>query len=109
MVRISVLEKIKKPIYLGSLVVLYLSYLLIFIGIYKVEPTFIHYLTVSIHVMICLFLIFTFNPFIENVKLMPYDKEIIFGSAILLLFNMIGMTKVPNFLDIKKKVTFYLS
>ena len=82
MARFLFLEKIKKPVYLGSLTILYLSYFLLFVGIYKVQPSYVYYLTIFIHVIICGFLMFTFNPFIENVKLMPYDKEIIFGSAV---------------------------
>ena len=51
----------------------------------------------------------TFNPFIENVKLMPYDKELIFGSAILLLFNTIGMSGITKLTGLQKQVRFNLS
>ena len=41
-----------------------------------------------VSVFICMFLILRFNPFVKA-ELLPYDANIIFGSAMLLLFNVV--------------------
>ena len=102
----NILEKFGIPIYFVSISVLYLSYFLIFFGVLGVNISYIHYLSIFVHVFICLFLIIRFNPFIIHV-LRPYDGNVIFGSAILLLFNVvfteIGITdKASPFQNITK-------
>ena len=59
-------------------------------------------LSTFVHVFVCLFLILRFNPFVKA-ELRPYDSNIIFGSAMLLLFNVvfseIGLNLKKNTID----------
>ena len=84
----NILENYGIPLYFISIFILYFSYFLIFVGVFNVNTTYIHYLSVYVHIFVCLFLIIRFNPFVKQM-LKPYDGNVIFGSAILLLFNVV--------------------
>jgi hypothetical protein len=43
---------------------------------------------VGMHIMVCLFLIFRFNPLRERNHLKQHDSEIIFSSSLFLLLNL---------------------
>jgi hypothetical protein len=79
---------IKYPLYFGSVGLLYFSYFIIFFGIYNINTRYVHLLSIFVHVFICLFLLLRFNPFVKA-ELRQYDSNIIFGSALLLLFNVV--------------------
>ena len=81
-------ERIKYPVYFVLLVVINMSYLLLGIGILLISHEYLHILTVAFHILICLFLIYRFNPFVKA-RLLPHDNYIIFGSTLLLLFNVV--------------------
>ena len=81
-------ERIKYPVYFVLLVVINMSYLLLGIGILLISREYLHILTVAFHILICLFLIYRFNPFVKA-RLLPHDNYIIFGSTLLLLFNVV--------------------
>ena len=91
----NILENYGVPLYFISMFLLYFSYFLIFFGIFKINTTYINYLTVYVHIFVSLFLIIRFNPFVKQI-LKPYDGNIIFGSAILLLFNVVLNEKGIN-------------
>ena len=76
-----------KPAYVASLSLLYSLYLLLFFGVYNVDPSFVYYLSIMIHIFICLFLLHRFNPFTVSDRLLQFDKDVIFGSASFLLVN----------------------
>ncbi len=81
-------SRIKFPLYFGSITLLYISYFILFFGIYKINMKYVTILRTFVSVFICMFLILRFNPFVKA-ELLPYDANIIFGSAMLLLFNVI--------------------
>lgn len=85
---LNFLEKIKVPIYLLSIVVMYVSYFVVFFGIFKIDDKYIRIMQIAIQTIICLFLLVRFNPFVKA-ELKPYDSNIIFTSAILLLSNVV--------------------
>jgi len=85
------LEYIKKPFYIGSLVVVHLLYIFIFFGIIHYSGDLVQNINIGIQVFICLFLIFRFHPF-RKPELRDFDANIIFGSAIFLLVNL-GFTQ----------------
>ena len=95
-------SRIKYPLYFGSVTLLYISYFILFFGIYKINVKYVHMLSTFVHVFVCLFLILRFNPFVKA-ELRPYDSNIIFGSAMLLLFNVvfseIGLNLKKNTID----------
>ena len=81
-------SRIKFPLYFGSITLLYISYFILFFGIYKINMQYVTILRTFVSVFICMFLILRFNPFVKA-ELLPYDANIIFGSAMLLLFNVV--------------------
>lgn len=85
------LNKISAPFYISMIVTLHILYFVTFIGIIRVNSTYIHYLDVFIQLFICVFLMLRFNPFREH-KLHKNDSIIIFGSAVFLLSNL-GVTR----------------
>ena len=81
-------SRIKFPLYFGSIALLYISYFILFFGIYNINIKYVSILRTFVSVFICMFLILRFNPFVKA-ELLPYDANIIFGSAMLLLFNVV--------------------
>ena len=86
------LEIIKKPVYIGSLFILHLAYILVFLGIIQYTPMFVNNLNILIQVFVCIFLMIKFHPFRKH-ELKEFDSTIIFGSAMFLLTN-IGFTQL---------------
>jgi hypothetical protein len=85
------LEIIKKPVYMGSLFILHLAYVLVFFGIIQYTPTFVNNLNILIQIFVCIFLMIKFHPFRKH-ELKEFDSTIIFGSAMFLLTS-IGFTQ----------------
>jgi hypothetical protein len=83
----SAVESVKKPVYLAMVGAFYLLYAAAFLGIMYVNPKYIANLDLGIQTFVCLFLIYKFHPFRTH-KLEPFDSNIIFASAGLLLANM---------------------
>ena len=81
------IEEIIKPAYLFASFLLYFSYFLVIFGLYKIDPVYTQYLSTFIHIFVCGFLVIRFNPFIKSI-LVPFDKQIVFGSSLLLLMNI---------------------
>lgn len=86
------LEIIKKPVYIGSLFILHLVYVLLFFGIIRYTPAFVNNLNVLIQIFVCMFLMIKFHPFRKH-ELKEFDSTIIFGSAMFLLTNL-GFTQL---------------
>jgi hypothetical protein len=72
----------------ASIFLLYISYFLLFFGVYKFNEKYVHYLSVFVHIFVCVFLLIRFNPF-SRVEINSRDKNVIFSAAILLLFNVV--------------------
>ena len=87
----TTVETVKKPLYLAMVGALYLSYVVAFLGIMYVNPKYIANLDLAIQTFVCAFLIYKFHPLRQH-KLEPFDSNIIFASALLLLANM-GLTQ----------------
>ncbi len=87
----ATLETVKKPLYLAMVGAFYLLYAITFLGIMYVNPKYIANLDLAIQTFVCAFLIYKFHPFRQH-KLEPFDSNIIFASALLLLANM-GLTQ----------------
>lgn len=100
----NLLDKVKKPIYLLLIGLIYLSYFLLFFGIYYVNPKYTEYFSLFIQTFICLFLIIRFHPFREH-KLKEFDDKLIFGSGLILLSNLGIMSYInPKYLVIFDKI-----
>jgi len=86
------LDKIKKPLYIFFMVIIYFSYFLIFAGLYYVNQNYIHTFSTLLQIFISLFLVIRFNPF-RKPELREFDASIIFSCAILLFMNA-GLTQI---------------
>lgn len=87
----NILDKIKTPLYVISIGIIYLSYILVYIGVFYMNKEYIHYINIFIQLFIGIFLLFRFHPFREHI-LRKNDSMIIFGSAVFLLTNL-GLTQ----------------
>ena len=67
-------------------VALYTAYIVVFLGVVNFNPSYITELKLLMQVVICVVLIYRFNPFRKH-ELKKYDANIIFSSAIFLLVN----------------------
>jgi hypothetical protein len=82
----KLLDNIKKPVYLTIIGFIYLSYFLIFFGLFYINKKYIDIFSNLLLTFVCLFLILRFHPFRKH-ELRDFDATIIFGSAVLLLTN----------------------
>ena len=90
-------DKAKIGIYWVLMITIYVCYFLIFFGLYAGKPDFIQIVSLVFHSLICLFLLWRFHPFRTEYKLHPYDGNIIFGCAFILLINTYAV-EVSSFL-----------
>ncbi len=67
-------------------IVLYSAYIVLFLGVVNFNPSYITELKLLMQVVICVVLIYRFNPFRTH-ELKKYDANIIFSSAMFLLVN----------------------
>jgi len=65
---------------------LYAAYIVLFLGVVNFNPSYITELKLLMQVVICVVLIYRFNPFRKH-ELKKYDANIIFSSAMFLLVN----------------------
>ena len=84
-------DDVKEPVYIISVGSLYAIYLLVYLRVIDVDPSVIIGLRTIVTALICGFLILKFNPFHRSV-LKYFDSTIIFGSALILLTNLINST-----------------
>jgi hypothetical protein len=88
----GILEKIENIVdYAGKhysylSVALYSAYIVLFLGVVNFNPSYITELKLLMQVVICVVLIYRFNPFRTH-ELKKYDANIIFSSAMFLLVN----------------------
>jgi hypothetical protein len=94
-----IFENFGISLYTFSVFIIYISYFLIFFNVIKIDVIYIHYLTILVHLFVCAFLIIRFNPIVKH-ELHKNDSNIIFGSAVILFFNVIfselGLKNVLN-------------
>ena len=67
-------------------IALYAAYIVLFMGVVNFNPAYITDLKLLMQVVICVILIYRFNPFRTH-ELKKYDANIIFSSAVFLLVN----------------------
>ena len=97
-------------IYSSSLLIVHLVYIAVFLGIFVTIPEFIRVLNKCIQVFLCVFLMFRFHPFRENLKLQVGDAMFIFGAAFILFTNvvLVELTNVPIIGSEVKKIVSML-
>jgi hypothetical protein len=75
--------------YIFGILLIHTVYVLLFIGIITAVPTFIETLNTGLQTVLCLVLMYRFNPFRTHYKLHDTDARFIFGSAMLLFTNVV--------------------
>ena len=83
----SIMEVIKKPVYLWMVLIPYIIYLVAFFGIFYIDHVYAEALKSITQIVIAIILILRFNPLKPRHELREYDETIIFGSALILLTN----------------------
>jgi hypothetical protein len=83
------IDSLKKTVYWGLVVLIYILYGITFFHIAYVNPAWIRLLSTTFQTLICLFLLVRFNPFRKH-ELREFDGQIIFASAFLLLTNLVS-------------------
>jgi hypothetical protein len=83
------------------LVLCNILYILTIIGFALIDQTYLERFVIIVHILICLFLIYRFNPFGNEIKIRQYDKAIIFDSSIFLLLNILILNR--GFMDTATK------
>jgi len=63
-------------------------YFAVIFGIVSFNMAYLNTFNIVIHILVCLFLIFRFNPLREKNHLKPHDSDIIFSSSLFLLLNL---------------------
>ena len=99
----SIVENIKKPVYLSLLFVIYFTYFLILFGIYQTNPFYVRYFSKFLQAFIAVFLIIRFHPFRKH-QLRDFDDRIIFGSALLILSDLGVTSVIENILNNNKNM-----
>lgn len=88
----NIIESAKRPTFLFAVGITYLTYIFLFLGISYILPSYIRIISNFMHVIICLFLIYKFNPMRTNQQLTEYDNYFIFFAAFFILMSM-GLTE----------------
>lgn len=88
----SLLDKIKRPIYLYSIIAANLVYILIAFGLVAINKSYVHILNLFTQTFVAVFLIYRFHPFREY-EFRENDNLLLFGAGIFLLTN-IGVTNL---------------
>lgn len=92
--------------------ILNIIYLYLFFGSDTIifNESFIRELNTILQLMVCLFLIYRFNPFENNIIISNNDKRIIFSSAIFLFVNLGVIEYLHQYTDeIKSHIAPFIS
>ena len=88
----SIFDKVKKPIYIYSVIIAHIIYLSIALGLVIIKKDYINYLNVFTQSFVAVFLILLFHPFRKH-EYREGDGILLFGAGIFLLTN-IGITNI---------------
>jgi len=99
---LSYLNKIQKQrfdelLYTFAIIILYLTYFFIAIGMFPNNPEYVTYLTYFIRLYICIMLIIRFNPF-RKLKYTEFDKNLVFGAALFMLSTLIVNVDILSYI-----------
>ena len=87
----NAMDHIKKPVYITGLVIIYIIYILAYLGLVNYNTSIVDYLNIGIQLFVSLFLMIKFHPYRKH-ELREFDAQIIFGCAMFLLVNL-GLTE----------------
>lgn len=98
-----VVDSAKKPAYLLTVGITYIGYIFLFLGVSYISPGYIRTFGLVMQVLICVMLIYKFNPLRGKIQLSDYDSQLIFLSSMFILVNA-GMIEIADafFNNLKK-------
>jgi hypothetical protein len=79
------------------IIIMYSCYIAIAIGLLPSFPLYLNYLNGFVHIYICFFLLYRFNPF-RRIKFTELDRKIVFSSGLLLFTTFILNGQTFNFI-----------
>jgi hypothetical protein len=87
------------PFIFQIITIIYISYIIVFLGIATINPKYIEVLNIITQTFITLFLLFKFHIFSKKEKtiITKIDRRLIFGSGIILATNLI-LSKLYSFI-----------
>lgn len=88
----AAVEAVKRPALYFTVGVSYISYLLIFLGVSYLVPQYIRTLSNVAVLIICIVLIYKFNPLREKYVLTEFDNNLIFFTAFFIIMST-GLTE----------------
>lgn len=100
----NVMENIKKPTFLFTMGITYISYIFIFLGVSYLLPNYIRTISNVMHLLICLFLIYKFNPLRSTQQITDTDKNMIFFAALFIIMSTSITEFALSFFNSLKKV-----
>jgi hypothetical protein len=74
------------------------------LGVVLINTAYIDSFNIIVHSILCLFLMFRFNPIRKNIEINKYDQVIIFSSALFLLVNL-GIVEVIKTFYVDGQIT----
>ena len=84
-------EGIVDKLGVSSQMVLFLFNIIYFgtlFGIILINTSYINTFNIIVHSILCLFLMYRFNPLRKSIEIKQYDQVIIFSTAVFLLLNL---------------------
>ena len=81
------IEGIKKPTFLLTMALTYITYIFLFLGISYLLPSYIRAISNGLHMLICSFLIYKFNPLRSVQQITETDKNLIFFAALFIIMS----------------------
>ena len=106
--------KIYQIVFLNLLIMSYVLYAFVFIGIVTSAPSYLETLNFVIKIYVSLVLLIRFNPLVTR-QFTPFDQKIIFTSALFLFSTttinevFINYTNITDYLSaIKQNIRAYL-
>lgn len=100
----SAIENVKKPTFLFTMGITYISYIFIFLGVSYLLPNYIRTISNVMHLLICLFLIYKFNPLRSTQQITDTDKNMIFFAALFIILSTSITEFALSFFNSLKKV-----
>lgn len=67
------------------------------LGIVLINTDYINVFNIIVHGILCLFLMYRFNPMRKNIEINRFDQTIIFSSALFLLVNLGIVESIKTF------------
>lgn len=99
-------ETVKRPLYLVTMGLVYLGYIVVFLGISYISPSYIRYTSNITYILVGLLLAYKFNPLRDITTITEADSQLIFICAMFIIFNL-GITEyaLAFFESVKKTIS----